>query len=143
MSFNYWFIEHTADIAFQAEADTVEELFTASAYGWKETLLEETVIEAINEKEIILSESSLEELLVYFLDELNFLLNTKKWILSSVTDIKIKNEKDIWHLSAKISGEELNPGKHEIKVEIKAVTFHQMDVKYENEKYRTRVVFDI
>ena len=40
MSFNYNFIDHTADIAVDIKADSIEELFFASAKAFKETLVE-------------------------------------------------------------------------------------------------------
>ena len=40
-------------------------------------------------------------------------------------------------------GEKINLEKHEIKHEIKAVTYHQLEVKRENNYWSTRVIFDI
>ena len=143
MSFNYKFIDHTADIAADLFADSLEELFVAGAESWKESVMEK--FEVINPelKYIELIENSPDELLVSFVDELNFKLITKKWVYNDVNEIKIEQKEDQWILNCKISGEKLNEKKHTIKTEIKAVTFHQMDIKEVNRKFITRIVYDI
>ena len=143
MSWNFNFLDHTADIAFEIEADSLDELFIASAAAFKKAVIEDYFSEEKEEKTIRKSESSLEELLVTFLDELNFLLETRKWIISEINKIKISELNKEFYLVAEISGEPVNIDKHHLKEEIKAVTFHQMEVKKVNNKFRTNVVFDI
>lgn len=142
MSWNYNFLDHTADIAFEAEADSIEELFTASAFAFKETVAEEFSLEKNEEKVIEKMEFSLEELLVTFIDELNFILQTKRWIIHDIKNLEISEVNKKFKLFAQISGEPVSE-KHHLKEEIKAVTFHQMNIKKANNKFITRVVFDI
>jgi len=141
MSHSYKFIDHTADIAFEVSADSYEELFTASAEAWKEAVLENPQINGKEERKIIIKEDSLEELLVSFLNELNFLFLSKKWIFNSIKNISVKNN-GVWKLNSVLLGEPLLK-EHIIKSEIKAVTFHQMDIKKINNNFTTRIVFDI
>jgi SHS2 domain-containing protein len=141
MSSAYKFVDHTADVAVDIEADSMEELFMVSAQAWKEIIFENNIIEEKEEKKIKIAENDLELLLVKFLDELNFLFQTKKWICSFVKEIFLKN--NAWSLSALLSGEKFNEDKHTASLEIKAVTFHQMEIKNIHGKYSTRIVFDI
>jgi len=134
MSGLYKFIDHTADIAVEAEADTLEELFTISAQAWKEIIFEGNIIEAAEEKKINITESDPESLLVKFLDELNFLFQAKKWICASIKEMEIKQDKE-WKLKTILVGEPFNPSRHKVNLEIKAVTFHQMEIKKKNGKY--------
>jgi SHS2 domain-containing protein len=143
MAYSFKYIEHTADVAIEASGSSVEELFHAAAEGWKEIVLEDSEVLSLTELNINLEQDSGEELLASFLDELNFQLNTRLWIFSAVNKLVITNEENIWKLDAVLSGENLNPEKHEIKVEIKAVTFHQMQIRHINNTFFSIVVFDI
>lgn len=143
MVWAYKFIDHTADIAIDIEADSLNELFTASAFAWKEAISDETFDIGELERKIILQESSLEILLVSFLSELNFLFQNKKWMMTSITEINIDKADNIWRLDALISGFTIDPTKIKLKAEIKAVTYHQMEIKRADGKFLTRVVFDI
>jgi SHS2 domain-containing protein len=143
MTWTYKFLDHTADIAVEVSAENYNDLLLASAYAWKESVIDEFDI-GIPVREIIeKKDSSIEELIINFLSELNYLLFTKKWIMHSIENIDVENLNDDWSLKSLIVGELLDEKKHKIKEEIKAVTFHQMDVKYINNRYTTRIVFDI
>lgn len=139
---NYKFLDHTADIAVEVTGSSLEDLFTASAAALHESIVEKHILENRDEKQFSFTEDTVEELLVTFLSELNFLVLTSKWMFNSVREINI-NKNDKWHLDAAISGETFNPAKHILKEEIKAVTYHQMNITNENGIYRTKIIFDI
>jgi len=142
MASKFKFVDHTADIAVDAEADTIEELFIISAQAWKESVFGESIIEEKEKKKIDIAERDTELLLVKFLDELNFLFQAKKWACGSIKEIIIKKNKE-WYLSALILGELFKEKKHSVNAEIKAVTFHQLEIRNISGKYSTRIVFDI
>ena len=143
MTGTYKFIDHTADIAAEVSAENYNDLFIASAYVWKESVVEDFSSDKLEEKEIEISDRSLEELLVHFLSELNYLLLVKGWIFSEVKEISVEESENQFEAKLKILGEPVDENKHILKIEIKAVTFHQMNIKYGDGKYRTRIVFDI
>ena len=143
MTGTYKFIDHTADIAVEISADNHEDLLTAAASAWKAAAIESKSGGAKETKVISLEESSVEEILVGLLSELNYLLLTRKWVFESIKKISIDKSENLWNVDVVISGTSFDVQKHIIKVEIKAVTFHQMDVKFVNGKYKTRIVFDI
>lgn len=136
------FIDHTADIAVQVTADSFEELIQESLIAFNESVLDLVDKKSEEGLEIDLQESSREELLVSFLNEINFLLTVKKWISKSVDEIVIKNKKNNYELNCKIKGSRLTDDIN-LKEEIKSVTYHQMEIKEENGKLFTRIVFDI
>ena len=143
MSWEFDFIDHTADIAVEVKGNTIEELFIASAYAWQKSVIEKNEIKISDNREINVNELSYEELLVRFLDELNFLLLTKKWIMGDINKIKIQKKGSKINLKVIVIGEKFDEKRHELRVEIKAVTFHQMEIKNVNNEYSTRIVFDI
>ena len=143
MSWEFNFIDHTADIAVEVKAGTIEELFTASAFAWQESVIEKGIISLPDKHEIIIEELSYEELLVRFLDELNFLFLTRKWIMREINKIELKKDIDKIKLRAFVAGENFDEKRHQLKVEIKAVTFHQMEIKKIENMFTTRIIFDI
>ena len=141
MSSRYNFIDHTADIALEVAADSIEELFTASAQGFKEAVVEAEPVITKEEFQLKLNSHSLESLLVSFLNELNFRLISKKKIFNNIDEIKIYRADFNFNLECILRENDVDENK--IKTEIKSVTYHQMEIKKENGKYSTRIVFDI
>jgi len=140
---SYRFIDHTADIAAEITGNNFEELFKSAAYAWKESVLEIDTEYSDDKKLIELSSSLPEILLVDFLNELNYLLLIKKWITSEIVDIQIVFDNSNWKLKTKLSGTNYLPQKHTLKIEIKAITFHQMHIEKTGSQYSTRIIFDI
>lgn len=140
MAAKHNFIEHTADIAFDVTADSVEELFMESARAWRIAVIGDVSGKALSNNDFNLTADSLEELLVNFLNELNFLLLNKTWL--AVIFNKLIIDKTNFFLSANIAGFQIDEST-EIKEEIKSVTYHQMSIINVDDKFTTRVVFDI
>ena len=143
MSWKYNYLDHTADIAVDIEASTVEELFIGAAFALQETICESNENNSTVEEEIKLSDALMEILLVSFLSELNYLFQSENWMFSSIHEIKIRNVDQAWNLNAKIGGYKFDRTMMKLKSEIKAVTYHQMEVKQVNGLFFTRIVFDI
>lgn len=139
----YRFIEHTADIAVEVEASTIEDLFSLSCHAWRDAALESADTSSTEWKFIYFNAVSLEALLVQFLSEINFLLYTHQWIFNSVEELKIISDEKEFKLYADILGEPLDHNIHHLKEEIKAVTYHQMKIEKTDNNYITRIVFDI
>lgn len=142
MTKSFRFIDHTADIAAELTAGSITQLFEAGAEAWLAAMADEIQLEPDDSLDIELTASSKEELLVSFLNELNYFLITKKWLCLSVQSIKIFDDEDGCELSAEVRGTIL---KEEIKLknEIKSVTYHQVEIVERNGEYSTLVVFDI
>lgn len=140
MSSKHTYLSHTADIAFDVEADSIEELFIETFSGWLNSVVESTDLKAESVVEINLSADSLEQLLVDFLNEVNFLLTVKKILCIDIENLIIDKEK--LTLKAIMKTQKLNENII-LKEEIKSVTYHQMEIKNQHGKYFVRVVFDI
>jgi len=142
MTANYKFIDHTADIACEVSGDSLEELFTASVKAWRSSVVEETKYLKRDIKKFKLKATSKEQLLVDFISELNFKLFARNWLFNFVVLLEIKQKNNTWILSTEIEGMPLSQDV-KIKQEIKAITFHQMNIEKTENQYRTLIVFDI
>ena len=131
----YKFLEHTADIKFQAFGKTIEEAFENSAYAMFNAMFDGKVKNA-REVKIKVKGKDYESLLYNFLEEMLFLLDTKNFFLSRIK-VKIKD----YSLEAELYGDSVK--KYRTNLDVKAVTYNQMFVKKEKGKFITQVVLDV
>ena len=143
MSWSYKFLDHTADIAVDVEADALEELFIASANSWRDSISDDKNSISTERRSLVLSEDDLEILLVSFLTELNFIYQFESWLMDSLNHLQISHKNESWYLGAEILGHKFNQNEVNLKAEIKAITYHQMEIKERGGKFSTRIVFDI
>lgn len=139
----YKFLEDRAiaDAAFEAEGESLEELFEACAQATFEVMAETKTVEPKNSEEIQLRSDDLEELLFNWLAELIYLKDLKTTVFSKY---KIKIEKpDGYRLQASVWGEPIDAEKHRVKVDVKAVTYHLLEVKKKDDKWTAKVILDI
>jgi len=132
----YKFIEHTADIQFQAFGKTIEESFNNSALAMTKSITDDTIKSKI-EKKITVTGHDLESLLYNFLEELLVLFDSEYFILAKVSEIKIEDFK----LTAILLGD-LASG-YEIHLDIKAITYNEMFIRLRNDIWTTQVTLDV
>lgn len=138
----YNFIEHTADIAVDVRGDSYNELFLASAEAYVECITNPLTPFKLTTHNLSINSATPEELLVEFLNELNYLVDVKKLIFFKAEKIDISETDNIFELSTTVKLNKLDPDK-DLKNEIKAITYHQMKIVFKDNKYSTRIVFDI
>lgn len=130
------FLEHTADIKFQAFGKTLEEAFENSALAMTNSMFDGKIKENISKKIKVKGKDN-ERLLYEFLEELLVLLDSEDFILSKVKRVKIKNNE----LEAEFIGDKAS--EYDIHIIVKAITYNEMFVKKEKDKYITQVVLDV
>ena len=131
-------IEHTADIGIEAYGSTIEEAFENAGKGMFFIMTNGGKIESKVVKQIELSfDMDEEQLLVDWLSELLYIHDVDHLVFGEF-DVKINKK-----LIAKAYGEEYNIKKHGYGMEIKAVTYHMLEVKRNKKGYVIRVLFDI
>lgn len=140
--YNYKFIEHTADIAVELTSSTIEELFLCAVDAWNKAMLDAEILYDDEKIKLDFEADLLEELLVNFLSEINYLFLSKKWFCTSAEDLKLVHT-DKYKLTARLAGLTVQPSKIDFKEEIKAITYHQLEIKKEKDEYTTRIIFDI
>lgn len=131
------FLEHTADIKFQAFGKNIEEVFENSALALKESIYENIKVKKKIKKKIIVNAKDNEGLLYRFLEEFLYLLDAEDFLFSNVAKIKIKNNK----LTAKISGDKAS--NYKFTNNVKAITYNEMFVKEQDGKWIAQVVIDV
>lgn len=129
----------TADIAFEAYGNNLNELFENAALALFEAMVETKSVANRKAATFNLESDTIEGLLFDFLDQLVFLKDLKGMVFS---DFKVRVSGK-HKLKAKVFGEEIDPQKHELKTDVKAITFHQFKVESTDWGYKSRVVLDV
>jgi len=141
MSFKFLENIATADLAFEAQAQSEEKLFEQAAQALTSAMVDPATIKQIRKTEISLTAVNLEDLLYDFLSEI-VAIKDSDGLLFSKYQIKIKGDKG-FKLQAACFGEEINPETQELKDDVKAVTKHKFFVEKSGNKFRAQVILDV
>lgn len=134
-------IDISGDAGIRAYGSNVEELFSNAAFGMYSLITDLKGVEERREISIETESLSLEGLLVSWLNELIFHLDTYGFVGRRITISQF--EKGVHRIKAIVSGEDFDPERHERKLLIKAATYHRMKIEQENGIWSTNIIFDI
>ncbi len=138
----YQFFPHTADLIFEAYGQTIEELFTNAGLATEEVMVDLKTVSPKKKKTIKLKAESIEELMYHFLDELIF-IKDKDQLLFCQFNLTIHYDAGKYTLEGTATGEKINPEKHALGQDVKAVTKHLFEVKQEGVIWKAKVLLDI
>ena len=138
----YKFLEHTADVMFEAQGKNLNEVFRNSALAVFDVQCNLKNVRSKIKKKIKLKNSVVGDLLFDFLEELIYLKDAK-YSLFGKFDVKIKETKGEYILDVIAHGEKINPEKHELKTDVKAITLHEFFLKKVKDGWKCKVLLDI
>ncbi len=138
----YKFLDHTADVMFEAQGRNLNEVFENAALAVFDVQSDLKKIMPKAKKKIKLKNESIGDLLFDFLEELIYLKDAK-YLLFGKFSVKIKNFKGKYFLDAVACGEKINPKKHGLKTDVKAITLHEFFLKKVKNGWKCRVLLDI
>jgi SHS2 domain-containing protein len=132
-------LEHTADVGFEAFGSTREEAFVNAARALIHLIVELDTIDPHEEVFVQVQGTDRESVLVNWLSELLFLHDAEGWLFR---DFEIQNLQDK-SLSAFARGEKFQRSRHQAKLLIKAITYHQLALERTPRGWRAQVYVDI
>jgi SHS2 domain-containing protein len=142
MAGGYRFLEHMTDAVIEAHGDTLEEAFEQAARGLNDTMIDLKGVRPDCELRIDAEGHDIESLLFDWLDKVMLVLVADGIVMSEFS-VKIHKKDGNYSLAGVAKGEKLDLKKHAYKVEIKAVTYHEMSVKQESGKTTVRFLLDL
>ncbi len=142
MNKQFEFFDVTADVGYKAYGKTLNEAFENAALAMFEVMTDTTKIEPKVERKIEVESEDECALLYDWLSEFLVMLDVD-FLVFSKFEVKIEKKDDRLILNGTALGEEFNPDVHESRAEVKAVTYHLMDVKHKNGRYMVQVILDI
>ena len=134
----YEVLDHTADLGLVIYGRDLRELFKNAAFAMFDQIAELERVEERDIFEVIQDAPNVEELLVAWLRELLFQFSVRDFLFKdfSIEDISQT------HIKGTARGERIDRTRHELKKEIKAVTYHELKVEKRDGGWRSQVIFD-
>ena len=131
--------DHTADVGLSARADTLGELMEALAEGLMDVVCDRAGVRAVQRREIRVESEDAEALAVDWLSEVLLAFDADHFLAAEVT----VREASETALTAELAGEPYAPARHDVRTEVKAVTYHQLSVTRQAGGWVARVILDL
>ncbi len=136
----FWrLLDHTADLGIEVEGPSLEELFARAGEAIFELMVELDTVDTAVSRHLVIEGADLADLWVNYLREVLYLWGGESLLMKKVQIINLTETS----LEATLYGEPYNSSKHELMMEIKAVTYHQAEVVRTPEGWKGRVIFDV
>lgn len=135
----YETFDHTADIGVRVFGRTVEEVFTNAAYALFDQLTDLKNVGGRAIQEFFVEGADREDLLIRWLSELLFFCQSRGYLFKEFSILHL----DSHSVRGAARGEIFDSSRHRFNTEIKAVTYHQVEVKRTDKGWEGRVIFDV
>jgi SHS2 domain-containing protein len=130
----------TADVCYMAYGNDLNMLYENAALAMFEVMINTDQVGEKIIKEIEVDGFDLKSLMFNWLNELLFLYDSENLTFSRF-DIQI--DEDRMRLKAKILGEEIDIERHEIRADVKACTYHCMEIRRIDDGYYAQILLDV
>lgn len=135
----YELFEHTADLGLRIRAGDLNWLFEDAARAlFSAILANPESVEAVEELTFQIEGTRHEDLLFDWLDELLFTFDTRKMVFGEF-QVRLHEA----GLAATARGEPIDPRRHQLDMEIKAITYHGLKVERDGDGWLAEVIVDI
>jgi SHS2 domain-containing protein len=131
-----------ADLAFDADGDSVQEVFEAASQAVMEAMADPKTVGATWERRVEHAGADLAELLFDWLSDFVYWKDAAGVVFSraviAVTRVGVE-----WTLAATLIGEPVNQATQMLRNDVKGVTKHLYRLRQDNGRWRVRVVLDV
>ncbi len=136
---NYTYIDHTADFGVHVTGTTLADLFSNAAEALFDQLVDRADLREADSRRVRITGEDRPDLMVNWLRELLYLWAGEDLLIKRVAIDKISGSE----LTATLFYEPYDPERHEIKEEIKAVTYYGIRVDKTAEGWEAEIIFDV
>jgi SHS2 domain-containing protein len=135
--FEIW--DHTADVGIIVHGENLKALFENAGEAFFHLITDLRKVRRRIERRVNIRAESLDRLMVDWLSELLYLHDVENLLFKGFKVDSVGED----GLKAVVKGEPFQEGVHVIKTEVKAVTYHQIEVRQKNRGWRARVILDL
>ncbi len=132
-------LDHTADIGIIVHGENLKALFENAGEAFFHLITDLRKVKRRIERQINIGGESLDRLMVDWLSELLYLHDAENLLFRGFEVDSVGED----GLKAIAKGELFQEGVHVIKTQVKAVTYHQIEVRQENGLWRAQVILDL
>ena len=129
--------QHTADLAATIYGKDLPELFENAAFAMFDMMSDLDGVLPVETVRVDIEEPDTESLLIAWLNEILYAGYIKRLIFSEFRVVSLEGNR----LSAEAKGTRLDPKR--IKNEIKAATYHDIEIEKKDGDYEVTIVFDV
>jgi SHS2 domain-containing protein len=138
---SYKFLDHATDAIIEITAKDLKEAFAVAADAEINLTLDQDKVEEKGQMKFSANGKDIRYLLYSWLEEIPFILITEGFAIKRLEfDIE---EEDGYKINAIAYGEALDVKRHNFKVEIKAPTFYDMEIRQDGNGVYMRFLLDL
>ncbi len=141
MPSGYEFFDHTADAGAVVHGATLARLFENASRALFDLICDRRTVRPRRSVRMAIEGSGLEDLMVRWLSELLYRHETEGLLFSSFRMERV--DRALFRARGRASGEPLDPRRHRLRREVKAVTYHGIRIVRGRSAWRVRLVFDV
>jgi len=135
----YTLLDHTADLRIRVSGTDPADLYKNAGLALFDLITTPDRLVPREVIEVAVTGDDPADLMVNYLRELLYLWTGNEKLVKMIDIADISDTA----ISARVSTDRYQPGRHEILHEIKAVTYHQIDVNRTTDGWQATVVFDV
>ena len=142
MSGGFRYLEHVTDAYIEAYGDSMEEAFSYAAKGTVNVMFEIKDIQGTSKVDFRIEGVDYYELLFNWLERVHLLIAIDNQVISNF-ELKISRLDSKYQLTGSGMVETIDITKHGYKIEIKAVTYHEMEILQQGNQYKVKFILDL
>jgi SHS2 domain-containing protein len=144
MAWSFRFLEEIAlaDIAFEADGESVEEVFRGATQALFESMANPSMVSGGWERAIERSDVDLSALLFDWLSEVVYWKDAAGVVFREAP-LTLTRAGDVWQLRARLIGAPVDQQTQVLHADVKGVTKHLYELKQTDGYWRVRVVLDV
>jgi SHS2 domain-containing protein len=135
----YRITKHQNELAVRISGNSQADLFANSAFALFDVMTDPTTVETKERIPLEIEGTDRDDLMVNWMRELLYLYQGSGYLLK---EFKISQVKETV-VKAEVSGEKIDPDRHEIKQEIAAVAFHKSRMEKTGNQWIAQIIFEI
>lgn len=133
-------IEHTADVGFEIWAEDLAGLFVQATRALAGVCYDRAGVRPAQRRALRVQGAGNEQLLVHWLQEVYLQLELDSWLTADVGSLRLGEDA----VEGVLLGEPFEAGRHVLHTEIKAVTYHNLQIARDADAvWRTRLIIDV
>ena len=132
-------LDHDADLGLTVEAASLSELFAETAKGLTACLTDLSAVGKRETRRVEATGTGREELFVHWLKEWLYLYESEGFLVAEVEVLDLSDGRVVGEAQSEVRDAE----RHPVLREVKAVTYHQVQVEPSSTGWRGRVILDV
>lgn len=135
----YEILDHTADVRVRIEGRSFEDFLSSAALALMDLISDRTKVKTVEEVDFQVEAETGEELLIKMLGEILYVNRVRDMVFHDLV-IEMTGK---YGAKGRLLGEKFDPERHELELDIKAATYHNLKIQRVNDRFIAEVVFDI